>query len=376
MAAPIEFNDEVLEAGLTRAGLSLVGRLLCSNHPSRIRVQHMANNLWAKRAPVTVLDAKHELFQLVFSSQTDRQEALKKAPWFIDSKIFTFKEWETPSERLYHDLARVPYLVQFWNLPEEYRTVALGRLLASRLGTVEEAGMYAVWQSPGCVFKAKILIDVSAPLEHKLEARKRAADGSVGETFRVKLKYENLKVVCFRCRRIGHNQESCSFDLVTGDDGSGPEIFGKRTGSRLNENSNTSVKMERKNWTSNVWRNDVGPAAPPLPKPLLLEGPNRRQSSNRRGRSPGNLFSQWAAKSQGEKSLEACDPSPNPRAQNTSPTRPDFVVNGPSLNGPNLQSENLGEGPSKHQTAQIQEPIKEKIMVMCHEANDVQPLQF
>ncbi|CAL1402140.1 unnamed protein product [Linum trigynum] len=80
MAAPVEFTDEVLEAGLNRARLSLVGCLLYSSHPSRIRAQHMANNIWAKRAAVTVLDAGFRLFQFVFANQVDYNEALEKAP--------------------------------------------------------------------------------------------------------------------------------------------------------------------------------------------------------------------------------------------------------------------------------------------------------
>ncbi|CAL1406346.1 unnamed protein product [Linum trigynum] len=287
MAGPVVFNDEVLEAGQNRARLSLVGRLLCSSHPSRTRVQHTANNLWAKRAPVTVLDADHGLFQLVFSNATDRQEAPGKAPWFLHSKILTLKKWETPSEQVFQELARVPYLVQLWNLPEEYRTVALGRLLAAQLGTVVDAGMYAVWENPGCVFKARVLIDVSSPLQHRLEARKRNADGSLGEPFRVSLKYENIKTTCFRCRRIGHNQSFCSFDLVTGEDGFGPEIIGNRTGPKLNENSYATARKGGRNWGGNVWRHGARAAPYSRSNTMLIEAASRFGGENSVGRGQG-----------------------------------------------------------------------------------------
>ncbi|CAL1371939.1 unnamed protein product [Linum trigynum] len=254
MVAPVEFTDEVLEAGLNRARLSLVGRLLCSSHPSRIRAHHIANYIWAKRAVVTVLDAGFGVFQFVFANQTDYSEALGKAPWFIQSKILTFKKWETPSEDLFQELTRVQYLVQLWDLPEEYRTVALGALLASRLGTLEDAAMYAVWKIPGCVFKARVRIDVSAPLENRLEARKRNPDGSAALSLWVSLRYERVKTICYWCRRIGHNQYNFPFDLIARDDGFGPGIIGNKTGPKINEFSYASVRNGGQGRGANVWR--------------------------------------------------------------------------------------------------------------------------
>ncbi|CAL1388671.1 unnamed protein product [Linum trigynum] len=116
MAGPIEFTDEVLGAGVNKARMSLVSRLLCSSHPSRIRVQHTANNIWAKRVMVTVLDAGYGLFQFVFGNEDDYQDALNKSPWFIQSKIFALKKWEKPTHQLFLDLALVPYNVQLWDI--------------------------------------------------------------------------------------------------------------------------------------------------------------------------------------------------------------------------------------------------------------------
>ncbi|CAL1393127.1 unnamed protein product [Linum trigynum] len=108
--------------------------------------------------------------------------------------------------------------------------------------------MYAVWENPGCVFEAKVMIYISPPLQHRLEARKSNANGSLGDPFWVSHKYENIKIVCFICRRIGHNQKICSFDLVMGDDGFGPEIIINRTGPKLNENSYATTRKGGINW--------------------------------------------------------------------------------------------------------------------------------
>ncbi|CAL1363272.1 unnamed protein product [Linum trigynum] len=266
----VGFSEADLAADHTRGQLSLIGRFFSVTPPARARIQHIVNNVWTTRNPVSVLDADQGLFQFVFGNEADLKETLRRSPWYIKSNIITLQMWRPPTVYLYNQLARVLFTVQIWGMPPSFRTVAVGQKLAEQLGPVKETALYAIRQDPGYVVKARVMLDITVPLVPRLEAQKIREDGVIETAFWSSLRYERLPVYCFYCGVMGHNIQLCRLPKENKEAGSdyrfGPELKGDIGGHKIDELTLQPIRHDRRRQQRNVWRN-------PNSMPLLLPAP-------------------------------------------------------------------------------------------------------
>ncbi|CAL1355107.1 unnamed protein product [Linum trigynum] len=118
-----------------------------------------------------------------------------------------------------------------WGIPTHCRTVAFGKRVAGeKIGTVLEAGAYAMQGMPGHFIKAKVLVDILQTLRSQLYASNPLA----GE-FWVTLVYEFLPMLYYHCGRLGHIAPNFSFLDPIGIEHYGPELTTEVIGYRVEE---------------------------------------------------------------------------------------------------------------------------------------------
>ncbi|CAN0897555.1 hypothetical protein LINGRAHAP2_LOCUS19203 [Linum grandiflorum] len=95
-------------------------------------------------------------------------------------------------------------------VPEELRTPAFASGILGLIGEVVDVGVFSSPDLPGYFLRGFVRLDVLRPFF----GRRKACDEETNREFWVRLRYEGLPPICFRCGRMGHNNGRCS-DLVT-----------------------------------------------------------------------------------------------------------------------------------------------------------------
>ncbi|CAL1361149.1 unnamed protein product [Linum trigynum] len=166
------------------------------------------------------------------------------------------------------------FRIQLWDVQEECCTQRFGRTVASAtLGRVLEAGVYSCADSGHRFIKIKALIDFSKPLRSQV----MATNEETGE-FWIRLKYEYLPSFFYRCGRVGHLRQDCSFDPPTRRERFGHHMSTKKLGRRVfeEEESVTAFHGNPKSVWVNTAAQDRRVAPAGLPRPS--ENKNRREA--------------------------------------------------------------------------------------------------
>lgn len=99
---------------------------------------------------------------------------------------------------------RATYWVQGHAVPKEQITAENGVKMAKLLGVIEEIEDPAIVGNRGYL-RVKVLINTKHPLTTSLMLPR-----SDGAPTKIKLKYEKLKIFCFKCGRLGHLAMACN----------------------------------------------------------------------------------------------------------------------------------------------------------------------
>ncbi|MED6208395.1 hypothetical protein PIB30_044585 [Stylosanthes scabra] len=80
-----------------------------------------------------------------------------------------FRRWKEDKPIEDADFIHVPIWLQFWNLPEHYKTKELGRKLGSSFGDIIKTDLFQVTGLERCIVKAKVWLDLTKPLRRSLK---------------------------------------------------------------------------------------------------------------------------------------------------------------------------------------------------------------
>ncbi|XP_072078052.1 uncharacterized protein [Arachis hypogaea] len=148
--------------------------------------------------------------------------------------------------------------VQFWSLPESFKTLEVEYKLGERLGTVLEVGKFQMRGRETRIVKAKINIDAARQVRDQLiVARPNKKEVEVA------LCYERLEKFCTYCAKLGHEVKNChdllkdtESDMVKEDDIGewvkasqvGTRIYseGERTFNNSTQNQNKTTQRKKK----------------------------------------------------------------------------------------------------------------------------------
>ncbi|XP_072076658.1 uncharacterized protein [Arachis hypogaea] len=169
----ILLEEANISKGINAYSNSLYGRLFASKTFSIGTMGNALKAIWGNPEGFSVSDKGDNSFQFFFNKEMDVLRV----------------------ERVW---------VQFWGLPESFKTLKVGRKLGENLGTVLEVGKFQMRGRETRIVKAKINIDAARQVRNQL-----IVVGPNKKEVEVALRYERLGKFCTYCAKLGHEVKNC-----------------------------------------------------------------------------------------------------------------------------------------------------------------------
>ncbi|MED6122744.1 hypothetical protein PIB30_042738 [Stylosanthes scabra] len=151
----IFFGEEAMEESIRSCHRSLIGRILADRSFSIGTVVAALGAIWGHPAGFKVMDLGDNKFHFFFYQEVDVIRIEKGGPWLFKNYIVNLKRWTEAGSDDHSDLTLVPIWIQFWGIPEHYKSKNLVSQIASRVGEVLEVDFFAVRGREIRILKAK-----------------------------------------------------------------------------------------------------------------------------------------------------------------------------------------------------------------------------
>lgn len=141
-----------------------------------------------------------------FSSEMDRDEVLRKGPYYIYGRPLLLKVMPDMFKFNDSEISKVPVWVQFPSLPLEFWNVRALSKITSKLGTPKQADKLTISRDRVSYARVLVEIDVTQPLKEEL-----CIIDPNGQQFSQEVRYEYVPKFCGFCKSIGHVQDKCPY---------------------------------------------------------------------------------------------------------------------------------------------------------------------
>lgn len=196
-------NDDLIEEN----AMSVIVRCL---NPTAHKVGGLFKALppiWGMEDRVRGRGVGDDRVQFIFESEGDLYHVLYRGPWFVNGWIVTTDQWKpNPGPDF---LKRILFWVHIKGIPINWLKKQTVDSIVGPLGKVDAVELHAK-NSPSLEYvRARVWINADEPLQFVKMTSFRN-----GEVARIELTYEKLLKVCFLCKRLTHDQSSCSYQVV------------------------------------------------------------------------------------------------------------------------------------------------------------------
>ena len=164
---------------------------------------------WSLIGNWQLTDLEDGYFVVRFQRPEDLTYVLTEGPWVITNQYIVVQRWRpnfVPGEE---EITKMPVWVRLSKLPMEWIDVNLLWKIGGLLGTTFKVDPITESQARGRYARICVEIDTTKPLKSCIFVEDRA----------VKVEYENLGLICFKCGRVGHSREGCKDGCVEKDVG-------------------------------------------------------------------------------------------------------------------------------------------------------------
>ncbi|KAL6227500.1 hypothetical protein ACLB2K_001457 [Fragaria x ananassa] len=184
-------------------GIDLLGVLIADIEPN-INVKAVLQSQWKTFGQIRIARAKPNTYVISVGTEQLARRLFEGGPWDVKGYCFSVRVW--PSNTALDEICinRATYWVQGHAVPKEQITAENGVKMAKLLGVIEEIEDPAIVGNRGYL-RVKVLINTKRPLTTSLMLPR-----SGGAPTKIKLKYEKLKIFCFKCGRLGHLAMACN----------------------------------------------------------------------------------------------------------------------------------------------------------------------
>ncbi|XP_015944044.1 uncharacterized protein At4g02000-like [Arachis duranensis] len=189
---------DILE-GINACSNSLYGRLFASKTFSIGTMGNALKAIWGNPEGFSVSDKGDNFFQFFFNKEVDVLRVERGSPWLFKDYVLHVKRWKEDQNCDEEIISNFSVWVQFWGLPESFKTLEVGRQLGEKLGTVLEVGKFHMRGRETRIVKTKINIDAARQVRDQL-----IVAGPNKKEVEVALRYERLGKFCTYCAKLGH----------------------------------------------------------------------------------------------------------------------------------------------------------------------------
>lgn len=183
-------------------GFGLIG-YVAGKFPGKGAV-HICGKSWGVKFQLHFHASGWLLFK--FSSEMDRDEVLRKGPYYIYGRPLLLKVMPDMFDFNDSEISKVPVWVQFPSLPLEFWNVRALSKIASKLGSPKQADKLTISRDRVSYARVLVEIDVTQPLKEEL-----CIIAPNGRQLTQEVRYEYVPKFCVFCKSIGHVQDKCPY---------------------------------------------------------------------------------------------------------------------------------------------------------------------
>lgn len=211
-------TDKELETWSYDWRLTLVVHVLGKKINYRM-LESKVNRDWARSGTVKIIDLPRGFFAVHFESEEDYKHVLFEGPWMVADHYLLVQRWRPNFLNSARKESKVAVWIRVPELSLELYNQTFLKRLGGSLGTYLKMDRLTSIQSRGQFARFCVEIDLAKPLTPYVLVRGQ----------KIKLEYEGLHSVCFKCGVYGHRMEDCGlYNLASPEMESPPVHSGEK----------------------------------------------------------------------------------------------------------------------------------------------------
>lgn len=155
--------------------------------------------LWKPKACLELVAIENDYFIAKFASNDDYEFAKYEGPWLILDHYLIVKEWTPNFDPFAEHTEKILAWVRFPCLPIEYYDKTFLMKIGEKIGKPVKVDQATSLVSRGKFARICVEVDITKPLLAKFKIRQRV----------IKIEYEGIHLVCFKCGVYGHRKDAC-----------------------------------------------------------------------------------------------------------------------------------------------------------------------
>ncbi|XP_057720425.1 uncharacterized protein LOC130934922 [Arachis stenosperma] len=242
----VVLEEEDISEGLHACLKNLNGRIFADRTFSTGTMEGAMTAIWNRPEGLRVVDKGKNQFQFFFYKDTDVARVERGFPWLFKNFILHVVRWKEDPMEGKNAISTFPIWVQIWGLPEQFKTIEVGRKLGMKIGSIGDVGLYEVRGKETRIIKANVEIEGDRRLRDSMKIT-----GPNQKLIEVGLRYERLGTFCTYCALLGHDSKHCQ-QLVddSASDGIREKAIGEwvkadQVGRRIESKSNSNSSYAR-----------------------------------------------------------------------------------------------------------------------------------
>ncbi|KAM1080241.1 hypothetical protein ACFX14_014940 [Malus domestica] len=189
-------------------GVKLVGAALTSKSLNKWGVRNILRSSWKDMGEVEVKWVQDNTFIIIVQDESTAVNILRQSPWAVMKQNFSVKRWPPDLALEEIQMTLVPFWVQLRGVPLSLSTETNVRRLAKEIGDLVELDDPAKTRG---FLRVRVEVNTKNPLARGCWIPR----GNNMDSW-IEFRYERLQDFCYRCGRIWHANNECSFAIGNG----------------------------------------------------------------------------------------------------------------------------------------------------------------